>query len=500
MLDFLINNLITSLSSSMHSRDEVKLTGEELKLYVNNLYDKLRLTKNILFKNKPIDFYDNYVPLKLRLGEQLISTQNPFSFLYEYRKVAILGSAGSGKTTLLKHIALMCIDDGSRIPVFLELRNFNEERYSFEEYVTKSISEKVSINELFKKGEFIFILDGFDEINFSEGKYVISQIEKFISKYSNNIFIISSRPGTNIESLLQFFVFEIEPLNQNDISLFVKKLELTSKVRNNFNYHLNEDEILHQYLTNPLFLSLYINYINYHSYSDMPSKKTVFFRNILDTLFSQHDAVSKLGFVRDKLSGLNKDELETVSSILAFRALISSSKSFSTDNLYNELQLIKKSTGLSFENENIIYDLTITVNILINDSGYFNFTHIAFLEYLASLFISRLPLKNKEKVYGQFLKSNKVYYSTSFLTFLYELDYKSFIQFFILPFIEQYSDSNIDSIDYSKNQILEFLIFTFRKNMDNDYLKYNYLQEIYNDLISEINSNNDENIDELLRF
>jgi len=503
MLNYLIRDLVDSFASNIHLKGKAIDIEAEINSYVEKLYDKLRLTKNILFRNKPIDFYDNYIPLKLRLGEQILSTQNPFNFIEQNRKITILGSAGSGKTTLFKYFALNCIDSNFGIPIFLELRNFNEEKLNFEEFVSKNVSEIVPINELFKSGKFVFIFDGFDEINFLDGKVIISQIEKFISKYTNNIFIISSRPGTNIESLSQFYVYEIAPLNDDDISLFVRKLDLPNKTRNSILYHLNKDEVFYQYLTNPLFLSLYINYVNFHAYADMPTKKTVFFRNILDTLFSQHDSVSKLGFVRNKLSGLNKDELETVSSILAFRALVSSSKSFSTDRLYNELQLIRDNTDLYFENENIIYDLTITVNVMVNDSSYYSFTHIVFLEYLASLFVSRLPINNKGKVYAQFLKTDKVYYSASFLNFLDELDHDSFVKLFLVPFIEKSLESPAFQDEHKNAQVLNFLMSNYmgdRNNYYDNYMIRHNLTELYNRLIIEVNSSNDENIDELLRF
>lgn len=503
MLEYIIRDLVQSLSTSINLKENARLIEKEINSYVENLYDKLRLTKNILFRNKPINFYDNYIPLKLRLDDRIVSTRNPLDFIEHDRKITILGSAGSGKTTLLKFIALKCIDEGFKIPIFLELRNYNEDKLSFENFVSKNISEVINANELFSSGRFVFILDGFDEINFYEGMDVISQIERFISKYTNNLFIISSRHGTNIESLSQFYVYEIESLNFEDISLFIKKLDLSNKTRNGIYEYLEKNEMFSQYLTNPLFLSLYINYVNYHAFSDMPSKKTVFFRNILDTLFSQHDSVSKLGFIRNKLSGLTKDELENVSSILAFRALISSSKSFSTDRLYNELQLIRQNTDLFFENENIIYDLTITVNVLINDSGYYSFTHIVFLEYLASLFISRLTVRKKEKVYQQFIDTNKVFYSITFLSFLYELDYQSFIQFFIIPYIQKIFEKPESLNENSRNTVIEFLMETYKKNKSRHYDEYMVryeLDEIFIQLKNEIRTNEDDDGDELLKF
>jgi len=499
MFNYIIKELVESISTNILTNSEAKQLSKELTTYLENLYDRLKMTKNILFRNEPVDFYKNYLPLTLSSKTNSIRVKSPIDLLEKFKKVAVIGPAGSGKTTLLRYLTLTCIEDNFRIPIYIELRNFNENITSFEKFVSSSISDSlISIRDLFKSGKFIFILDGYDEINFIEGRNIIFQIEKFISMYSDNYFIISSRQGTNIESLSQFYVFTVQPLNWNDITLYIEKLELPNLSKNAIINSINENDIFFKYLTNPLFLSLYINYLNIHEINDLPKKKTVFFRNILDTLFSQHDSVSKLGFVREKLSGLNKDELETISTILAFRAFTGSTISFTKDKLYNELELIKKNTKLLFENENLIYDLTITVNILIIESGYYSFNHIVFLEYLTCLFISRLSTEKKAKVYQQLINSERISMSTSFMNFLYELDNLPFVKYYLIP--------KLESIYYSSNEtnssIMEFISLIARENESIPYdTSYrNNINNVLNYLAYQVNSNEDESFDELLKF
>lgn len=487
MMNSTINRIIDNLLSGMMPHSSKLKLQDDIKSYISNLYESFRLTKNLLFRNEPVDFYQNYLPLTLVGNGEHIRFNKPDAFLDEYKKIAILGNAGSGKTTLLRYITLQTIDFDSSVPIYIELRHFGNQLLSFEDFISNNITDEfeTEIKELFRHGKFLFLFDGYDEINFVEGENTISQIENFITKYNKNNFIITSRPGTNIESLNQFHVYEIAPLNKNDISIYIERLQLSNSKKDIFYQSIDDDLYFHQYLTSPLFLSIYVNYIVSHNDLNIPKKKSIFFRNVIDTLFSKHDAVSKLGFVRNKLSGLNKDELEVVSIILAFRSLITSTNSFSKDILIKELELIKRNQNLSFENDKLIYDLTISVNILIVDGDYYSFPHILLLEYLASLFIARLSANQKSSFYQKILAANKIAISSSLLTFLYELDYQPFLKEFLIPAVD---NSRLYSFDkYSDSVIDEFMTRNFK--IDNDYhSKRELIQKLKRDLKS-----NDEN-------
>src|SRR5690606_31596370 len=114
--------------------------------------------------------------------------------------------------------------------------HYNNQTLEFDDFVARLISEEFipEIKNIFKEGNFLFLFDGYDEINFVEGENMISQIESFITKNFKNNFIISSRPGTNIESLSQFHVYEIAPLNENDIAIYIEGLQLSNNKKDIF--------------------------------------------------------------------------------------------------------------------------------------------------------------------------------------------------------------------------------------------------------------------------
>jgi len=434
MLQNLIKTMIEELLGINYQSNnkEVYFAIEE---YVNKKYHSLKQTKNVIFRTEPVDFNQNYIPLTLTSSKNNVRLNDVSQFLNNFRKVGIIGSAGSGKTTLLRHIAINSVETSYKFPVLLNLRNFDSQRHTFEDFVAEEISSIYSneIKTLFGSDKFLFLFDGYDEIDYVEGSDFINQLDSFIAKFELNNFVITSRPGTNIEGIHPLYIFNIEPLNRDDIYLFIENINIPSQLKRDIFNNIEHHPELNEILNIPLFLSLYI--VSYNSRNiELNSNKSIFFRNILDALFSQHDSASKLGYVREKVSNLNKDELEKISSILAFRLLFSSRFEVSKDQIFSEFELIKNTSRLNFENEKLLFDLTITVNILIRSENYYLFPHILLLEYLASIFISRLETSAKVKFYERICQNkNKVYLSVNLFEFLFELDKINFIQQFMIP-------------------------------------------------------------------
>lgn len=487
-MDISLLDKIIKSNISYIFKDEIRLNLRyDLQNYISAQYNKLKLTKSIIFRNTPVDFYDNYVPLTLINPQHHLRVEDPYELMLEFKKIGIIGSAGSGKTTLLKHIALQTFEREELFPVIIELRNYNSSTASFEDFVAQQIS-KVNfelVKNLFKSSNFIFLLDGYDEIDYIKGNDFISQIDGFVTNYSSNYFVLSSRPGTNVESLSPFYIFEIAPLNFDDISFYIEKLKIPYDTRNKILKSIDSEDVSIDFLTNPLLLSLYIVTYNAIGYELSPNK-SIFLRKVIDYLFTVHDSVSKLGYVREKLSDLNVDSLEKISSILAFRIFFSTKYSLSKDELYKEFDIIKKSTEFSFENDKLLYDLTITIGILIDNGNYYSFPHLSILEYLTANFISTLNENNKTNLYNTMTNKNIQLLSVSFFEFLFELDRDSFLKLFLIPSIEKLIEENFN---FTKNRykdepflVKEFIRRNYKSILSNDDLSDEYLHLDYTTL------------------
>lgn len=491
MYNYLNNNII-SIIEQVDLKHEFKAQlAKRIEEYINKLYYKLKQTKNIIFRNEPVDFYRNYIPLTLVNNKRNIRVTDSEKLFSKYEKIGIIGAAGSGKTTLLKYLALSSLEHNFKIPIFIELRNYSAYKKGFEDFVASQIDCDLikPVKSLFESGLFIFIFDGYDEINYIQDSNLINQIDQFISRYYQNYFIISSRPGTNLESINPLFIFQIEPLNKNDIFLFIDRLEISSDIKRNVYKSIEEDNAMKDLLSIPLFLAFYIITFNKN---EPITQKSVFFRNIIDLLFSQHDSISKLGYVREKMSNLDKDSLERIASTLAFRMFFASKFQLTKDDLFNEFERIKKITKNHFENDKLLFDFTITTNILVKTENYYSFPHILILEFLSAIFICHLNSNVKKDFYSKMNANNKVLYSISFYSFLYELDRTDFIKYYLLTNLKSILfDNNIDylSEESHKLDIIKKFINTRLLSNGGDYIPYHQLEELYVELTEETESN-----------
>ncbi len=498
MLQNIIKNIIEELLGGIYQSSNLNEVNNALEEYITKKHYSLKQTKNVIFRTEPVDFNQNYIPLTLTSSRNNVRLHDVSQFLGKFNKVGIIGSAGSGKTTLLRFIAIRSVETNFKIPILLNLRNFDSNLQKFEDFVAEEISVLYSneIKKLFESDKFLFLFDGYDEIDYVEGSDFINQLDAFISKFRLNNFVITSRPGTNIESLDPLFIFHIEPLNEDDIYLFIENINIPSQLKRDIFNSIEQHPEFSEILNIPLFLSLYI--VSYNSRNtDLSNKKSIFFRNIIDALFSQHDSVSKLGYVREKVSSLNKDELEKVASTLAFRLLFSSRFEVSKDQIFSEFELIKNTSHLSFENEKLLFDLTITVNILIKNQNYYLFPHILLLEYLAAIFISRLDLLSKSNFYERLCNNHKIYLSANLFEFLYELDERSFMQKYLLPNLQKITNEHrwvnfIEIDDYQVHTFLEFVNNFIRPIKIDERISFSELLGVYETLKFEYrNDNND---------
>ena len=260
-----------------------------------------------------------------------------------------------------------------------------------------------------KSGDFVFFLDGYDEITSLKKEKLTKEIDDLVKLYNKNYYLLTSRPYTEIDLLPLFHNFEVCELSDEDINQFIAKQipagekELQEKIIEAINSP--ENSAYKTFLSNPLLLSMFI--LTFQSYSSIPQKRSAFYSQVFDALFSVHDSMSKLAFVREKQSGLSKEQIIEVLELFSFISYFEQKFIFTNLYLNEKLDVIKeKKKSIEFINQKLISDLQVAIGIINQDGTEYTFPHRSLQEYFTATYIASLrSIENKKIVYKKIVKS-----------------------------------------------------------------------------------------------
>jgi hypothetical protein len=180
--------------------------------------------------------------------EQLDQTQTIWEFLDAHMdrdeppKMVLTGSPGSGKSELLKHIALRITDKRphkrpkilrKHIPILLMLREQREQITSGDYTIIDAVERTLKdthgpaiprdwFARQLQRGRCVVLIDGLDEVSDDKRAAAIEWINRSITRYGENIFIITSRPyGYDGEHLLMADHFRIAEFDQDQKRQFI---------------------------------------------------------------------------------------------------------------------------------------------------------------------------------------------------------------------------------------------------------------------------------------
>ena len=462
------------------------LFNNGLSEYIDNFYDKYSKTKTFIYRDEKVNFYDIYFPVTLKSNTESISAITDLKVLFSNRKfITIIGSAGCGKSMFMKHIFLSAVNQTYRIPLVIELRNLNDYQGNITEYINKIITRnKIANSEKFiervlEEGNFLFLLYGYDEIySYSKDK-ITTELEEFVDTYSKNTFVITSRPGSNAESLQRFDNFYVQPLNKKQINEFVnlqfknhESKESVGKIISVIEKPDNRD--YKDYLSNPLLLSMFI--FAFNNYPELPKIKNKFYWNVFDTLCTKHDSFTKKGFwLHERKSKLLNDDFENILKWFSYITIFKGKYNFDLEFLKSNLLDIKSKLKIDSNVDDIIYDLTVSISILIQDGTDLTFPHKSLQEYFTAILIKGLNEEQKKKIYEEKFNNLKKYTTGGNLNLFklcYEIDKSYFSKYFLIPntenFIKSLDNTSEDNLTKSFVEAFDLNIF-FSKNEDGTF-------------------------------
>lgn len=434
---------------------------------------KFEKIKTFLYRNDLVNFYDTYYPLNL-MGVKVSGEKYVINVDSELRKtfnesfcITIVGDAGSGKSMLMKHFFLYFLKNELEVPVFVELRNLNSYDGSFKDYIEALIfNNRLSPNDrilerLLSDGKFLFLLDGYDELFEGSLSKRKDEVNQFIDRYKNNFFVITSRPGSFVESLPRFYNYNISKIEKGEIADFIEKqlavlddkIALKRNIMNVINDPKNTDYC--DYMTNPLLLTMFI--FTFRNHPELPHTKSKFYFNIFDTLCTRHDNFSKGGEIHERKSKLKQEDYEDILKWFSFYSYFDGRFTFDRQYLISKLEFIKRKRNDTYDIECLIYDLTVSISVIVIDGLNYSFPHRSLQEYFIALLMAQRPIDRKIQDYKDKYFSRKYNVDYNLWKISEEVDNYYFTLTLIQELESFLAKLNASSIEETVLNYLDFL-------------------------------------------
>jgi len=315
-------------------------------------------------------------------------------------KLLIVGDAGAGKSTLLQWITYTYAERILRsqnlpVPVYLELKLYKDNLLKLIATCfgnNNVICDEERVEDWIKKGSFLFLLDGFDELELDDRVRCLKDINELISFSKENRFVVTSLrvdiSKVKVVEDLQFKRVEVKHLSDSKIELFIEKY-LGKEKGSSLWEELKKYNLINE-AKNPL--TLWFMVLEFQGDEFLSINKGNLFKNVIENRFLERwdekvipakENIQKYTDLKVKaLSKLAFFMIERVDSVTIeegkAREII--------DNLFRE-------EGESYE---ILRQLFLH-NILVKHGTQVSFWHRSFRDYFAALELLKLFSRDPEE-------------------------------------------------------------------------------------------------------
>jgi hypothetical protein len=368
--------------------------------YLQKNYVALNISTSQLFRNIGYEIDDLYVPLTIMSSknyEETMISHYPEKLLRKENKIIINDSAGMGKSTILKMLYRFSINEGKAIPFYVDLKSLiNGEKVTpVQDFILKKFPQFTNIPSdefwyrILDSSKFIFLFDGADEVPDTMKAKVFDEVRDFCAKASHCNFVVATRNEDIIlSSFYDFSSYRIKPLKEEEAYLLLRKYQFKDVNAEELIQEINktENSPVKEFLTNPLLTTLL--YTAYAFKRKIPLKKNLFFSQIYNALYENHDATKIGHLTREKKSGLDIDQFEIILSHLAYRSRANETLEYTHKELTELLgDISKKHPTIDFSVRGFIEDMVSRVPILRKDGFIFYWQHKSIQEYFFVRFL-----------------------------------------------------------------------------------------------------------------
>ena len=453
--------------------NKIKITYNEVKIdleipfqaYLTKSYEKYSKTKTIIYGIEPKKLYNFFEVPFLEKGSDIIKPTTTKILTNLSKFLIIEGSGGIGKSTLMKHLFLSELKLKDYIPIFIELKDFNEEGHlDLEKLLLKKLNQfhntfqEEYLDYALQSGCFLFLLDGYDELYSENQKEFFKKLNDFCDKYPENHYILSSRPYSESEFIefQRFTVLKAVPFTKEQAISLITKIEYPDEeLKDKFIRDLESGlyDRHKSFASNPLLLNIMLS--TYNDYAEIPQKLHLFYYQAFDTMLSKHDATKS--YRRKLLSDLSSDTFKECFAIFCFLTYQKAKTEFTFPEIDEIFKIFPPRIKNVLNIGNFIHDLENCLCVLYKEGKRYKFSHRSFQEYFVAYFLN-IQTDSKMRDYSfRLIESGKFSTSAdSVFPMLEDMSTQRFNNNILIPLLDKFEESKSGEEDLFEYYILNF--------------------------------------------
>jgi hypothetical protein len=410
---------------------------------VRELYKSVtavRKVKTIWQIDKEVDLMSFYYPSRLKVYERRKVINSVLDLPY-HGNIVVQGTVGQGKSIFLRYLCSQELTRGEAIPVFLELRHYDGSlplrSLVLEALRTLRLEMDDELLDVFaERGRLTLLLDAFDEVDEEHVGSVISQLEELSKRYERLRIIVTSRPDSGIEKSAHFRVFQLAPLESDELAPVIERLTGSAKLAHEIATAVRKSAAgISSLLTTPLMVTLLV--FTYKAEQRVPEQLSEFYDGLFQLLLARHDK-SKPGYSRKRRCKVADRVMREVFEALCFLARRARQLSFTEEGIHSIAKEAIKLTQIAVDVDDYVSDIRRITCLLLEEGGRYQFIHKSVAEYHAACFIRRQPQDTAIRFYQQLINEKWVGWHQE-LEFLWETDTYRFDKHFLLPKLQNYA-------------------------------------------------------------
>lgn len=435
--------------------------GSGLTSLVADQLRQIRHVRTFLSPDDPVLFTDLYVNLHLKDGQFIWRDDDLLLNMHRFGLTVVTGTAGCGKSMLMRYAVSLLSKESKLVPILVELRRYNTffEGDIFDFIFRMTHAEASVTRDLFigllKRGGFVFLLDGFDEVIFDWRGALETQILRFVDRFPSNHYIMTSRPADLTPGWPTFRRLQIQSLSPESAKLLVKKCQFNEEIKESFLKEFDDLNVTHSsFLSNPLLITIML--LLFKDVIRIPTKMNLFYSLAFDVLFFRHDALKSDRYVRQRYTELALDEFRFVFSTFCAITYYENQYTFLLPELMKYLSTAMEYCDRKTSSEDFRRDLVESVAMLQADGLNYTFVHRTFQEFFAAEFLANDAHIDMHSYMDGILSRQT---TDTVVTRLLEINKGRFESGWVIPYLKDFIDRADEAIFKDNASVLLKMCF-----------------------------------------